>query len=130
MDSLFKASLREDGDETMIERRGDANRLAPADEDVFAFGETGEFDGFDSVDTAERAPAAASEEVLAQEPGHRSPPPAVAGRHRARPSGSGDSGSPTSTRRIRSSPNVRASRASCQPSRAFRAACGTNSGSC
>ena len=41
MDSLFKASLREDGDETMIERRGDANRLAPADEDVFAFGETG-----------------------------------------------------------------------------------------
>lgn len=69
MDSLFKASLREDGDETMIERRGDANRLAPADEDVFAFGETGEFDGFDSVDTAERAPAAASEEALAQEPG-------------------------------------------------------------
>lgn len=67
MDSLLKASLREDEDETMIDRREGANRLAPADEDVFTFGETGEFDGFDSAEISDPAPTA--EETPAQEPG-------------------------------------------------------------
>ena len=52
----------------------------------------------------------------------------VTGASVQRCSASGASGSVSATRRMRSSPNVSASRASCQPSRALRAACGTNSG--
>src|SRR3990172_7412434 len=76
--------------------------------------------------------------------GHRAPPVEMAagppssprasmpstGRQVQRRSASGASGSVISIRRIRSSPNVTASRASCQPSRASRRAWGTNSGSC
>ena len=70
--------------------------------------------------------------VAAEEAGHGTTPrsPEATGRHAQRVSGSGASGSVTSTRRTRSSPNVRASRASCQSSRAPRAACGVNNGSC
>ena len=70
--------------------------------------------------------------VAAQEAGHRGTPrsPETTGRHAQRVSGSGASGSVMATRRTRSSPNVRASLASCHSSRAPRAACGVNSGSC
>ena len=52
------------------------------------------------------------------------------GTQRQRASAIEASGSVISTRRTRSVPNAIASRASCQASRASRAACGVNSGSC
>src|SRR6478609_960522 len=70
--------------------------------------------------------------VATQEAGHRGTPRSseMTGRHVQRRSGSSASGSVMATRRTRSSPNVRASLASCHSSRAPRAACGVNNGSC
>src|SRR4051812_46073985 len=69
----------------------------------------------------------------AMTPGTSSAPRTAApatGTHRQRVSASGASGSVSSIRWMRSLPNAMASLASCQSSRAPRAACGMNSGSC